>query len=43
MIPAFNRSLGGGPVNLEGPRMLGPLLSNELVDLENGQVYLMDG
>ncbi len=23
--------------------MLGPLLSNELVDLENGQVYLMDG
>ena len=43
MIPAFNRSLGGGPVNLEGPRMLGPLLSNQLVDLENGQVYLMDG
>ena len=43
MIPAFNRSLGGGPVNLEGPRMLGPLLSNELVDLENGLVYLMDG
>lgn len=43
MVPAFNRSLGGGPVNLEGPRMLGPLLSNELVDLENGQVYLMDG
>jgi putative SbcD/Mre11-related phosphoesterase len=43
MIPAFNRSLGGGPVNLEGPHMLGPLLSNELLDLENGQVYLMDG
>jgi hypothetical protein len=43
MIPAFNRSLGGGPVNLEGPRMLGPLLANELLDLENGRVYLMDG
>ncbi|MDD1772625.1 MAG: phosphoesterase [Methanomassiliicoccales archaeon] len=43
MIPALNRSLGGGPVNLEGPRMLGPLLVNELVDLDNGQVYLMDG
>ncbi|HOE53296.1 MAG TPA: metallophosphoesterase [Methanomassiliicoccales archaeon] len=43
MVPAFNRSLGGGPVNLEGPRMLGPLLANELVDLANGQVYLMDG
>jgi hypothetical protein len=43
MIPAFNRSLGGGPVNLEGPRMLGPLLTNELLDLEKGQVYLMDG
>lgn len=43
LIPAFNRSLGGGPVNLDGPRMLGPLLSNELLDLENGQVYLMDG
>jgi hypothetical protein len=23
--------------------MLGPLLSNDLLDLENGQVYLMDG
>jgi hypothetical protein len=23
--------------------MLGPLLANELVDLANGQVYLMDG
>ncbi|MCX6651118.1 MAG: metallophosphoesterase [Methanomassiliicoccales archaeon] len=43
MLPAFNRTLGGGPVNLEGPRMLGPLLSNDLLDLENGQVYLMDG
>lgn len=43
MVPAFNRSLGGGPVNLEGPRMLGPLLSNGLLDLDNGQVYLMDG
>ncbi|MCG7844002.1 MAG: phosphoesterase [Methanomassiliicoccales archaeon] len=43
MIPAFNRSLGGGPVNLEGPRMLGPLLANQLLDLENGQVYLLDG
>ena len=43
LIPAFNRTLGGGPVNLEKPRMLGPLLVNELLDLENGQVYLMDG
>jgi len=43
MLPAFNRSLGGGPVNFERPRMLGPLLSNELLDLDNGQVYLMDG
>jgi len=43
MVPALNRTLGGGPVNLEGPRMLGPLLSNDLLDLENGQVYLMDG
>ncbi len=43
MVPALNRSLGGGPVNLEGPRMLGPLLVNELLDLDNGQVYLIDG
>lgn len=43
LIPAFNRTLGGGPVNLEGPRLLGPLLANGLLDLENGRVYLMDG
>jgi len=43
MMPAFNRSLGGSPVNLSGGKLLGPLLSEDLLDLRKGRVYLPDG
>jgi len=43
MIPAFNRSLGGSPVNITGGKLLGPLFSEGLIDLAKGRVYLADG
>jgi putative SbcD/Mre11-related phosphoesterase len=43
IVPPFNRCLGGSPVNLEKPRLLGPLFKNELVDLDDADLYLMDG
>jgi len=43
VIPALNRSIGGFPVNIEGGRLLGPLFSRNLVELETAGVYLVDG
>jgi uncharacterized protein len=43
MVPAFNRTLGGSPVNIERGKLLGPLFSEDLVDIRKGQVYLPDG
>lgn len=43
MVPAFNRSLGGSPVNLARGKLLGPLFSEGLVDIREGRVYLTDG
>lgn len=43
MIPAFNRMLGGSPVNIIGEDMLGPLINSDLVDIENAHLYLLDG
>ncbi|MFP4171181.1 MAG: metallophosphoesterase [Methanomassiliicoccales archaeon] len=43
VVPALNRSIGGSPVNQVDRRLLGPLFSNGLIDLENAQAYLLDG
>jgi putative SbcD/Mre11-related phosphoesterase len=43
MVPAFNRSLGGSPVNLARGRLLGPLFSESGLDVREGRVYLTDG
>lgn len=43
MVPAFNRSLGGSPINISGGKLLGPLLSEGLLDIPGGRVYLTDG
>ncbi len=43
MVPAFNRTLGGSPVNVERGKLLGPLFGEEMVDIRKGQVYLPDG
>ena len=43
MMPAFNRSLGGSPVNFEKGRLLGPLFSEGMADVDQAEVYLPDG
>jgi metallophosphoesterase superfamily enzyme len=44
IMPMFNDLLGGLPVNSEAPKsLLGPLFRTEAVDLEDFDVYLLDG
>jgi hypothetical protein len=43
VIPAFNRMLGGSPVNVTGEDLLGPILNSELLDLDEAHMYLLDG
>ena len=43
VVPAFNRLLGGSPVNVVGSELLGPLMNSELLDLENAHLYTLDG
>lgn len=43
VVPAFNRLLGGSPVNIIGQPLLGPLLNSELVDLDDAEIFLLDG
>ena len=43
VIPAFNRMLGGSPVNVIGEDLLGPVLNSDLLDLDNARLYLLDG
>jgi putative SbcD/Mre11-related phosphoesterase len=50
IMPSFNDFLGGRPINeakprKEGqtPKMIGPVLRSEAVDLENSEIYLLDG
>lgn len=43
MVPAFNRSLGGSPINITGGKLLGPMFSDGLLNIKEGRVYLTDG
>lgn len=50
IIPSFNDFLGGRPINLTNPTregktrtMIGPVLRSEAVDLNNSEIYLLDG
>lgn len=43
VIPAFNRMLGGSPVNVIGEDLLGPVLNSGLLDLDNAHPHLLDG
>jgi len=42
LMPSFNDFFRGSPVNRKG-RLLGPLFRNDYVDVDNGDVYLLDG
>jgi hypothetical protein len=45
IMPAFNRLLGGTPVNIKkaNNELLGPLLKNNFVNMDNAELYLLDG
>jgi len=45
IMPAFNRLLGGMPVNVKrnNDELLGPLLKNNFVDMNESEIYLLDG
>ena len=43
IVPAFNKMLGGSPVNITGEPLLGPIMGGDLLDLENATVHLLDG
>jgi len=45
IIPAFNRLLGGTPVNVKttSDELLGPLLKNDFIDMSDAELYLLDG
>lgn len=50
IMPSFNDFLGGRPINLTNPTregkirtMIGPVLRSEAVDLNNSEIYLLDG
>ncbi len=43
VIPAFNRMLGGSPINSLDDDLLGPILNSDLLDLDNAHAYLLDG
>lgn len=43
VVPALNRGITGSPVNERGGKLLGPVFSRDLVDVDNARVYLVDG
>lgn len=43
VVPAFNRMLGGSPVNVRGEPLLGPMLNSDMIDLDSARVYLLNG
>ncbi len=50
MMPSFNDFLGGRPINEARPRkeigsesLIGPVLRSEAVDVDNSELYLLDG
>jgi hypothetical protein len=44
IIPMFNDLLGGLPVNSDSPKsLLGPLFRSNIIDVEEFDVYLLDG
>ena len=45
IIPPFNGLLGGKPINkrLKDEELMGPLLKNNFIDLNESELYLLDG
>lgn len=43
VIPAFNRMLGGSPVNVMDEDLLGPILNSGMLNLDDAHLFLLDG
>ena len=43
VTPSFNRMLGGSPMNVNNGKFLGPLINDEYMDLDNAELFLLDG
>lgn len=43
IMPAFNRMLGGSPVNVHNGKFLGPLVNDTFLDMNNARIFLLDG
>ncbi|MEM4699406.1 MAG: metallophosphoesterase [Candidatus Nezhaarchaeales archaeon] len=43
VMPAFNTLLSGKPVNTEDRKFFGPLLESRALNIEEAEVYLLDG
>ena len=43
IAPSFNRMLGGSPMNVNNGSFLGPLVNDEYMDLDNAELFLLDG
>jgi putative SbcD/Mre11-related phosphoesterase len=43
VMPQFNRIVGGQPINSEGSTEFGPVLSSRYVDIQNAEIFLLDG
>ncbi len=43
IIPTFNDLCGGVALNSSDFKPLGPVISNNLVDMDNSEIYLLDG
>jgi putative SbcD/Mre11-related phosphoesterase len=48
LMPSFNDFLGGRPINATRPgtgqtSMIGPMLRSGIIDMDNAEVYLLDG
>jgi len=45
IMPAFNNLLGGTPINIKttSDELLGPLLKNNFVNMNESEIYLLDG
>ena len=43
MIPSFNKLLGGSPVNVAEEGFLGPLMNSGMIDIDEAQIFLLDG
>ncbi|MDD2532811.1 MAG: metallophosphoesterase [Candidatus Methanomethylophilaceae archaeon] len=43
IVPAFNRLLGGSPVNVIDGEFLSPIINSGMTDLDSSEIYLLDG